>query len=102
MPITDPEAISITKQMRAIAKTYRTLHIQSKDLSAKYTGASAKFTGANAAEQIEDNLEDGRTPLVGNDVSLVITQLDTFVSQMEGVGVLDVIRKPIVGTVTIE
>ncbi len=93
--ITDAEAIRfVNEQIRPICEKLRDLEPVLRDIQGQwYNGLNTHFGSPN------DTVEDGRpavSDLMAADVTNVLTQVGTIVTQFAGVGVMDVIRKPCV------
>ena len=96
MAITNEEAIRFTnEQIRPMAEKLRNLYYEAKALQVDW------FNGMSVLipNSVDEILMDERTDvseLSGADISNIITQLSTIITQFEGVGVLNVIQKPCV------
>lgn len=98
MPITDQEAIRYTNEViRPMAEKLRALKAEIDSALVTYNAGVGDVFYNNSGETIADNREaEGVSRLTGNDILLLVTQLQTFQTQLNGVGVANVIAKPCV------
>jgi hypothetical protein len=98
--ITDPQAIKFANEVvRPIAEKLRGLkaEIDSHMLTWHAGGVGAMFGGDNLAASVEDGREnEGVSRLTGNDVVGLLNQVEALQTQLDGVGVMNVIAKPCV------
>lgn len=103
MPITDTSAIRFCNEaIRPLAERLRELEANIGAALAWWNSAhagntlGAVFTG-NLGETVEDGrANEGVSRLSGNDVALVVTQLDTIHTALNQTGVPAIIQKPCV------
>lgn len=103
MPIDNPEAIRfVNETVRPMCEKIRALKAEIDSALVTYAAGVGDVYYNNSGETIADNREaEGVSRLTGNDVLLVVTQLQTIQTQLNGVGVASVIAKPCVRSLEI-
>ena len=98
MAITNTQAIEFTNQVvRPMAEKFRGLKAEVDSALATYNGGVGDIFYNNTGATIEDGREsEGVSRLTGNDVLLLITQLQAYQTQLNASGVPAVISKPCV------
>ena len=101
--ITDAEAIRfVNEQIRPLAEELRNLNAMLKNAKGVWVGGGLSGLFANAADKVEDGREgQGVSRLTAGDVTALIDELSTIITQFGGPGVMDVIRKPCVRRMTV-
>jgi len=97
MAIDNAEAIRFSNEVvRPLAERVRDLNVLCENAMAVwYGGMNSDFPNDSTA--VDDGREaEGVSRLTGGDVNSFMGQLATFVSQMDGAGVSDVVLKPCV------
>lgn len=97
MPVTNPEAIRFcNEQVRPACEKFRALKAEVDAIIATWNGGLNVILGV-AEGTVEDGREaEGVSRITGNDVTGVMVQLTSFQTQLDGVGVADVISRPCV------
>ncbi len=100
--ITDPQAIRYTNEVvRPMAEKFRALKAEVDSTLATYNGGVGDIFYNDTAGVIDDGREaEGVSRLTGNDVLLLITQLQAFQTQLNQAGVAAIISKPCVRPLT--
>jgi hypothetical protein len=99
MPITDPQAIKFSNEaVRVMAERFRSLKVDVDAILTQWFGGINALFPNNGTLLDDGRTVDGVSVLTGADVTNLITQLLEFQTQMNGVGVVDVISKPCVRT----
>jgi hypothetical protein len=100
--ITNTEAIRFTNEVvRPMAEKLRALKAEIDGALTTYNaGVGSVFYNASAEEIADGRAAEGVSRLTGNDVLLLITQLQTIQTQLDGGGVANVIAKPCVRPLT--
>ena len=101
--ITDAEAIRfVNEQIRPLAEELRNLNSMLNNAKGIWVGGGLNSLFTNAADTIEDGREgQGVSRLTAGDVTALIAELSTIITQFGGAGVMDVIRKPTVRRMTV-
>ena len=96
--ITSPEAIRYTNEVvRPMCERLRALKAEIDSALVTYNAGLGDVFYNDAAGLVDDGREDeGVSRLTGNDILLVITQLQAIQTQLNGGGVANVIAKPFV------
>lgn len=86
------------ESIRPAAEKIRELDVILKDLQTKWNNEISFILDSAASDDVvnDGRTKDGVSVLTKNDVLLMMTQINTFVTQMDGVGVRNVINKPCV------
>src|SRR5690348_15835710 len=83
--ITDPTAIKFSnEQIRPIADRFMKLYYASKAASADWTakGLGALFPN-DSSLVVDGSATDGRTPITGGDVNIIVSHLNTLIADLE-------------------
>lgn len=101
--ITDAEAIRfVNEQIRPMAERLRDLNALMDYARGLWIGGELMAHFANDADTVEDGREaEGVSRLTAKDVSDLVGQLATILTQFEETGVMDIIRKPCVRTMRV-
>lgn len=101
--ITDPQAIRFTNEVvRPMAEKLRGLKVEIDAALTTYNAGVGDIFYNASAEIIDDGrANEGVSRLTGNDILLLITQLQTIQTQLNAGGVANVIAKPCVRPLTI-
>jgi hypothetical protein len=96
--IVSAEAIRyVNEQIRPLAEAIRALKARVDASLTTYNAGVGTVFYNNAADPIMDGREaEGVSRLTGNDILLFVTQMIAFQTQLNGVGVANVISKPCV------
>lgn len=96
--IINPECIRYTNEVvRPLAESVRALKARVDSALTTYNAGVGTIFYDNTSGTIQDGREaEGVSRLTGNDILLLVTQLQTFQSQINGAGVEGVISKPCV------
>lgn len=96
--ITDPQAIRFSDEViRPMAERFRALKAEVDSALATYNGGVGDIFYNDAAGLVDDGREsEGVSRLTGNDVLLLVTQLQAFQTALNAPGVSAVISKPCV------
>ena len=99
MPITDPQVIAfLNSEIRPVAEKLVRLNVVLDDIIQSWFQVISGAISGNASDDvIEDGREgEGISRITKADLSNFITQLLTIQAQFDGGGVMDVISKPTV------
>ncbi len=96
--IDNAEAIRFcNEQIRPICETLRNLEPVLQDIQGQWFGGGLSSHFGTGGDTVEDGREgQGVSRLTAADITNVLTQVGTIVTQFAGGGVMDVIRKPCV------
>ena len=101
--ITNEEAIRFcNEQIRPVAERLRNLEPVLQDIQTMWFGGELSTHFTSGSDTVEDGREEeGVSRLTAENITNLMTQIGTIVTQFAGEGVMDVIRKPCVrGLVT--
>jgi hypothetical protein len=95
--ITDPEAIKFSnEEIRPICETLRKLKPEIASIRSKWFGGLNNVIG-NGSDLLDDGREsEGVSRLTGEDITAVVSVLDTLFGTLDANGVADRIQKPCV------
>ena len=98
MAITSQEVVVYSNEvLRPLAEKFRNLKAEVDAAIVEWNNTINAFVPNNSDEILDDGrLSEGVTQITGEDITLLVTQLQAYQSQLNQTGVSNVIEKPCV------
>jgi hypothetical protein len=86
----------VNETTRPLAEAFRDLYFKCKDAKLAWDGSISALCPVDGGDVEDGRDSEGVSRLTGNDVVGMQVRIADFITAMEQVGVLDVVRKPCV------